>query len=62
MTVRIGASQSSAKTKLYTEVKIDSADPRSVAYRLFWQMLSGNLKLEEFKSLVYINPSNRACI
>lgn len=47
-----------SKTKLYTEVKIDSSDPRGVVYRLFQQMLSGTLKLEEFKSLVYIDPDN----
>jgi transglutaminase-like putative cysteine protease/tetratricopeptide (TPR) repeat protein len=47
-----------SKTKLYTEVKIDSADPRSVVYRLFQKMLSGTLKLEELKSLVYIDPDN----
>lgn len=47
-----------SKTRPYTDVKLDPADPCSVVYRLFGQMLSGNLKLEELKSLIYIDPEN----
>jgi len=45
-----------ANTKPYSEVKIDSGDPRSVVQQLFSEMLSGALTLEEFRSLLYIDP------
>lgn len=48
-----------SKTRPYTEVKIDPADPKNVAIRLFGQMLSGSLTLEEFKSLLYLDPDNK---
>ena len=48
-----------SKTRPYTDVKIDPADPKSVVIRLYGQLLSGNLKLEEFKSLLYLDPENK---
>ena len=48
-----------SKTRPYTEVKIDPADPKSVVYRLFGQLLSGNMKLEDFQSLIYLDPENK---
>ena len=47
-----------SKTKPWDETKIDPTDPRSVARRLYGEMLSGNLTLAEYKSLAYIDPLN----
>jgi len=47
------------KTRPYTEVKIDPSDPKSVVYQLFGQLLSGNMKLEDLRSLIYLNPENK---
>jgi tetratricopeptide (TPR) repeat protein/transglutaminase-like putative cysteine protease len=43
-----------SKTKRYTDEKLDPANPGSVIIRLYGQMLSGDLKLDEFKSLLYM--------
>ncbi len=48
-----------SKTRPYTEVKIDPADPKSVVYRLFGQLLSTNVKLEDIQSLIYLDPENK---
>ncbi len=48
-----------SKTRPYTDVKIDPADPKSVAYRLFGELLSGNMKLEDMQSLLYLDPENK---
>ncbi len=46
------------KTKPYGELNIDPADPRSVVQQLFGKMLSGNLTIEEFRSLMYADPQD----
>jgi len=45
-----------AHTRPYSDTKIDSSDPRSVVYQIFGAMLSGTITLEEFRSLIYIDP------
>jgi tetratricopeptide (TPR) repeat protein len=45
-------------TKPYSELKIDPADPRSVVQQMFSEMVSGNLTLDEFKSLTYENSAD----
>ena len=42
-----------SKTRPYTEVSVDPSKPTSVVFRLFGQLLSGNLKLPEYKSMLY---------
>jgi len=42
-----------AKTMPYEDLKIDQADPRAVVQQIFGDMLSWNLTLAEFKSLLY---------
>ena len=49
-----------SKTKPYDEIKTDPADPRGVLQRLYGEMLSGNLKIEEYKALIYTDPHNSA--
>lgn len=48
-----------SKTRPYTEVKFDPADPKSIAYRLYGQLLSGTMKLENIQSLIYLDPENK---
>jgi len=43
-----------SNTKRYTDVKLNPANPSDVIVRLYGQMLSGNLKLDEFKSMLYM--------
>jgi len=43
-------------TRVYSDIKIDPSDPRSVVQQLFAAMLSGHISLQEFKSLIYIDP------
>jgi tetratricopeptide (TPR) repeat protein/transglutaminase-like putative cysteine protease len=45
-----------SKTKRYTDVKLDPANPGSVIIRLYGRLLSGDLKLDEFKSMLYMPP------
>jgi tetratricopeptide (TPR) repeat protein len=45
-----------ANTRLFTEMKMDPNDPRSVVYQLFGEMCSGRVTMQEFKSLIYIDP------
>lgn len=47
-----------SKTRLYEEMKMDATDPRSVVQQFFGKMLSGNLKIEEYRSLTYADPQN----
>ena len=47
-----------SKAKPYTELKLDSSDPRSVVQQLYAGMISGTLTLDEFKSLTYPDPFN----
>ena len=47
-----------ATTKPYDATAIDPADPRGVVQQLFGLMLSGQLTLEEFKSMIYIDPKD----
>jgi tetratricopeptide (TPR) repeat protein len=47
-----------SKTKPYEELKMDAADPRSVVQQLFGKMLSGQLKIEEYKSFVYVDSKD----
>lgn len=42
-----------SKTKRYTDVKLDPSNPDSVIIRLYGKMLSGDLRLDEFKSMLY---------
>jgi tetratricopeptide (TPR) repeat protein/transglutaminase-like putative cysteine protease len=45
-----------SKTKRYTDVKIDPENPSGVIVQFFGQLLSGNLKWDEYKSMLYLNP------
>lgn len=45
-----------ATTKLYETIAISQSDPRGVVQQLFGLMLSGRLTLEEFKSMLYVDP------
>ena len=45
-----------ANTRPFTEMKLDSNDPRSVVYQLFGNMFGGKVTMQEFKSLIYIDP------
>jgi tetratricopeptide (TPR) repeat protein len=42
-----------SKTRPYAEVSVAPSKPTSVVFRLFGQLLSGNLKLPEYKSMLY---------
>ncbi|MBI3474419.1 MAG: hypothetical protein HY010_01710 [Acidobacteria bacterium] len=42
-----------SKTRPYTEVSVDPSKPSSVVLRLFGQLLSGTMKLPEYKSMLY---------
>lgn len=47
-----------SKTKPYEEMKMDATDPRSVVQQFFGKMLSGNLKIEQYRSFMYSDPQN----
>jgi len=47
-----------AATKPYDEAAINQADPRGVVQLFFAKMLSGQLTLEEFKSMIYVDPKD----
>jgi len=45
-----------ATTKPFDATAINPADPRGVVQRLFGLLLSGRMTLEDYKSLIYIDP------
>jgi tetratricopeptide (TPR) repeat protein len=47
-----------SKTKPYNEMKLDHSDPRSIVQQMFGEMLSGKLTLNEFKSMVHVDPAD----
>jgi len=45
-----------ANTRVYSDIKIDPNDPRSVVQQLFGAMFGGHPRWQEFKSLISIDP------
>jgi len=45
-----------AHTRPYSDTKIDPNDPRSVVYQLFGAMFSGKITMQQFRSMIYIDP------
>jgi tetratricopeptide (TPR) repeat protein len=46
------------RTRLYSEMKMEASDPRSVVQQLFSEMMSGNLTMTEFRSIIFEDPQN----
>lgn len=45
-----------ANTRPCTELNMDPNDPRSIVQQLFGAMFSGKMTLQEFKSLIWVDP------